>query len=536
MHLDRHTRQTFQMVLVMTLLALAFAIPVSAANHLEQIDIQAVVQDDGSLSVLQTWIGKFSDGTEIYIPLHLPSYAKICDFQVSDESTPFSVLNQWDVNASFAQKAQKCGVLKTEDGYELCFGIGAYGQRRFQVDYTLANVIGSYSDADGTSYLFVNKEMNTTPTNVTLEIRLADGTPITEKNCEVWSFGFEGSLQIQDGVIRAATTTPIQQENHVTIMFSFVKGVIHPKRVESESFESVKQTAGAPHSEKSEKTRSLLPILISALGLVFAILSTRFLLRWKKREALKKIERLAKEHGYVKDLPNDGNRQATYALAQLFQLCSQEDCLKMGLLRLANLGCLDTLVEDRIGFLGKAKGTLCVQMNNPAGKAVNELDQFLYGILERAAGAELVLHEEGLSEVATQYEASVKAYLDRCEEEGRRYLSEKKCMLGYEAKGSLRSLSESGRRELKEILGFRQYLQDFSRVAEQEKASSSWRVYLEYALLFGNADSFLKELKKVYPNQASELEQYHPSVTMAETFAHSFFKDRKTSDSKKGSE
>jgi len=36
--------------------------------------------------------------------------------------------------------------------------------------------------------------MNTTPTDVKVEIRLADGTPITDETAEIWGFGYGGQM------------------------------------------------------------------------------------------------------------------------------------------------------------------------------------------------------------------------------------------------------------------------------------------------------------------------------------------------------
>lgn len=536
MRTDGHTRKILCFFVLAILLSLACTRPASAANCVNDIEMQAVVQDDGSLSVRQTWVGDFSEGTELYIPLHLPSYAKLREFYVADESEPFSVLDKWEVDASLAQKAQKCGAIKTEDGYELCFGIGKYGQRSFRVDYTLENAIGSYTDFDGASYAFVNQEMNTTPTNVMLEIRLANGTPITEDNCKAWGFGYDGSLQIKDGIIRVETTSPIQKENYVTVMLSFSKGLLYPERTESGSFETVKKEALASNAKKSGKKLPFLLILIGVTGLVAAALCIRFLLRWRKQKKIKKVERRSKEHAYRKDLPNEGNRNATYVLGQFFQLCDKEACLKMGLLRLINLGCIVSITEGRSGFLGKGKHSLKLQ--HKAGSAADELDLYLYRILEEAAGAELLLKEEMLPAAAKQCETRLRTYLDMCEKEGRQYLMEKNCVTGFEASGKLKSLRECGRSELKETLGFRQYLQDFSQLAErgEQQEGFSWRDCLGYAILFGNANSLIHQMREVYPHLASELEQYRSSVSMAETFAHVLYGELKNGGQRKTSE
>ena len=515
-----HVRRTIRMVSLCTLLLLALVSPALAANRVEQIDIEAVLQQDGSLTVLQTWEGTFSEGTELYIPLHVPGDERLLDFGVADETGAFETIQQWDVNASLAQKTQKCGVLQTKDGYELCFGIGAYGTRSFSIAYTLGNVISAYSDVDGASFCFVNQDMNTTPTQVTLELRLADGTPITEENCKVWGFGFDGSTQIEDGTIRMSSKEPIQQNNYVTLMLALSKGVVSPERVQEGSFDRVKAQAFPSAGVESDTKAFPWAIVLgsSAVG-VLAILCFIVLRRRKRENVEKPVELLAKEHAYYQDLPNEGERLATYVLGELFQLCEEGDILKMGLLRLLNLGCIETVVEEQTGFLGRAKGKLGIQLRNKPGEGADTWDQELYSILDGLAGPEGMLAEDA-SIASEEYVRKMQAYLEDCEEKGRKYLTEKRCFSGYEVKGNLKYLSEDGKKELKEILGFRQYLQDFSSITEREEAQERalWKDYFGYAILFGVTKPLLQQMKKVHPELESEVESYHSSLSLAETF------------------
>jgi DNA-binding CsgD family transcriptional regulator len=104
-------------------------------------------------------------------------------------------------------------------------------------------VVAGYSDKDGVNFRFVNEQMNTTPSDVTVEIRLADGTPITDEIADIWGFGFEGKVGFADGGLVAYTESPLSAENHVTIMFALNKGILSPSRQEAGSFEEVQEKA-----------------------------------------------------------------------------------------------------------------------------------------------------------------------------------------------------------------------------------------------------------------------------------------------------
>jgi len=78
---------------------------------------------------------------------------------------------------------------------------------------------------------------------VTVQIKLWDGTPITDENAKVWGFGFTGQVDFENGSIIAKTDTSLSQENHVTVLFDLDKGILSPSRQEPGSFEEVREKA-----------------------------------------------------------------------------------------------------------------------------------------------------------------------------------------------------------------------------------------------------------------------------------------------------
>ncbi|MEG1050014.1 MAG: DUF2207 domain-containing protein, partial [Oscillospiraceae bacterium] len=185
------------------------ALPAHAANRVMSIDIDAVVEKDGYMRITQTWQGDFAEGTENYIPMNAPSYLSISELQVADENGKYELMPDWDIHGSFEDKANRCGINYTDNGYEICFGISEYGQNTYTISYLLSSAVSSYNDFDGVNFRFVNDEMNSTPTDVTVSIRLGDGTPITDEIADIWAFGFDGQVEFRDGAILAFTNSPI---------------------------------------------------------------------------------------------------------------------------------------------------------------------------------------------------------------------------------------------------------------------------------------------------------------------------------------
>lgn len=161
-------------------LALLVAPRASAANQVADIRIKAVLQDDGSADITQTWTATTDEGTEFY--LRLPGQRLPVHHGASPSPTErgtYEPLASWDVGADFTQKARKCGVVETGEGVELCWGISEYGTHTYTLRYTLHGLVGAYDDADGFNYRFID-EMGTFPTDVELTLTKADGTPLTD--------------------------------------------------------------------------------------------------------------------------------------------------------------------------------------------------------------------------------------------------------------------------------------------------------------------------------------------------------------------
>jgi len=305
-------------IILCLVLLLVLPIPAWAANQVYTIDIQAVIYKDGSLYITQNWEGSFEEGTEIYIPMRAPDYLTISELKVYDEKGAYETVADWNPDWNFAQKARKCGINYIDSGYEICFGISQCGHNRYAIEYKLDKAVGGYSDRDGVNFRFVNDGMNTTPTDVKVEIRLADGTPITDEIADVWGFGFEGQVEFANGAILAYTEKPLSTENHVTVLLALDKGILSPVRQEAGSFEEVREKAfqGSDYDDigNDDEEVSILAVLIR--------------------------QRFSERFGYFRDLPNEGNLSATYALGKMFAECEEGAILATGMLRLIQIGCL----------------------------------------------------------------------------------------------------------------------------------------------------------------------------------------------------
>jgi uncharacterized membrane protein len=514
-------RKKVHSLILCVVLLFSLSLPAYAANRVDTMDIQAVIYEDGSMYVTQVWEGSFDEGTESYIPMNAPETLTISQLTVSDQNGSYETVTDWNIDWSFEEKAGKCSILTTDSGYEICFGISNYGQNRYAIEYKLDNVVGAYSDRDGVNFRFVNDGMNTTPTDVKVEIRLADGTPITEKSAAVWGFGYGGQVEFSDGAILAYTESPIYPENHVTVLFSLDKGILSPSRQESDSFEEVREKAfeGSDYDSTVEEVSTFEAIVTMLLSIGLPIGLIIWLRRLKKKCAEKKRQQFTERFGYFRDIPNGGNLSATYALGQLFEACEDGAILATGMLRLIQLGCLSPVETQEVGLMGKTKETVSLRLTGSQHDKMNEYDEYLYTALEGAAGSDAILQPKELERFANQNDKLLRAYIEKQDSAGRAYLSQKHCLKRWNTPAKLTDLTPAGEQELGELMGLKRYLMDFSLIAERGvKEMPIWRELLTYAMLFGIADQVAEQMKELYPQISAELTDYSQSMVTAYSY------------------
>ena len=486
-----------------------------AANQVPEMEIDVVLQEDGSAEITQTWTTSTEEGTEFYLGCHDNGYLEITDFSVSDEIEEYAFVENWDIDSSFEEKAYKCGIVETDEGVELCWGISEYGENTYTLQYTLHNLVGSYNDADGFNHRFVD-EMSFFPTDVSLTIRSQDGTPLTDEECDIWAFGYEGQIQFADDEIYAWTESPLEDSQNMTIMVSMEKGILTPVRTMEDSFETVKERAleGSDYedfteAELEEEDTTIGDwvlcgvVMVSMLGVCWGFFELVLGMIKKIGEAGKR--RQLKKVDYFRDIPNNGNLNVTHYLGYKCGHCEEENLLGAYLLQLISKGYLEP--EDEGVDTKQVKLRLVRQ---PAGD--NLYEDVLYTVLEVAAGEDKVLQPKELERYFEQNHKPIVTFMESCEKNAKDTLKAGKCLIDVECTGK-GSLTEKGRKQLNEILGLKRFLLDFSLIAEREvKETIIWQDYMVYAMLMGIADKVAPQIKELYPEVTNQLEQYERRI------------------------
>lgn len=466
-----------------------------------EMEIEVALRTDGSAYITQTWITDTDEGTEFYLACRDNGYLRITDFSVSDENGPYTLVEEWDVDASFEEKARKCGVLETDDGVELCWGISEYGENCYVIEYVLHDLVGGYSDADGFNHRFVD-EMNFFPTDVALTIYNEDGSPLDDSVCDIWAFGYDGQIVFIDGVICGWSDTPLDSGQHMTIMVALEKGVLSPVRTEEDSFEEVKERAFEGSDYEDDSALGVLAFIV--VGVVIVVLAA--IISEKVQKA--KLNKRMRSVDYFRDAPNNGDLNMTHQLGSGCGLCKSDALLGAYLLRLISDGCLEPDVWN-----SDPKSTALHLCHPP--RSGDAYDEVLYTVLEAAAGADGTLQPKELERMCQVNHVPLTSFMDSCIRDGKQALIHGGCLKGATCTGP-KSLTKQGWDQLDEILGLKRYLLEFSLIRERGiHETVIWQDYMVYAMLLGIADKVAPQIKELYPDVLPQVERYESYINYA---------------------
>lgn len=490
------SRVTVALILVIGFLMWNGSLVVSAANRVSKMEIEVVLQSDGSAKITQIWTADTDEGTEFYLVCKDSGIFTITDFSVADEHGAYTFHEKWDVGASFEEKANQCSIVETDEGVELCWGISEYGENCYTLEYVVHDLVGSYTDTDGFCYRFVD-EMSFFPTDVVLTIRNQDGSPLTDDICDIWGFGYNGQIVFEDGVIRAWSEELLESGQHMTIMVSLEKGILSPLRTVDDSFENVKERAFEGSDYGTDVLITVLFLGVIGVFVILAITAAAKLRKTRMNKRMKAVE-------YFRDVPNNGNLNVTYELGKSCGLCKEDALLGAYMLRLISEGCLEPEAENN------ARKVRLRLVHQPYQSDLYE-DVF-YTVLEAAAGEDGVLQPDELERYSDKNAKPLREFMDSCVREAKQTLIHTGCFQGAVCNGT-KDLTKKGRQQLDEILGLKRFLLDFSLIHEREvKETVIWQDYMIYAFLLGIADKVAPQIKELYPEVLPQIQHFERCV------------------------
>ncbi len=501
----------------LSLLFVLFAFPatVYAADTLDDIDITVALQQDGSADiteVVQLEIGPETGYTEYYIALPNLDNEVISNFTVTDENgRVFTDVGNWNSDKSREDKAGKSGLIKTNSGYELCWGFGEYGAHTYTLTYHITNVVKGYDDADMMTQVFVPEGSNN-PQNVHITVEYP-GNELSQQNTGVWVFGFSADYGFKGGKIEVQSDQAMTRSQFAGVMAEFDKGMFSPTDVRDRSAEDVKSQAfeGSDYKAGAEDFFKSVGSIFRGLFnpvVIIVVVSAIMAIFSRKRSSMTGTLSLGgmkpeyKDPPYSRELPFQNSLSSTYArLDSLRQIPNEGAIIGAFLLKWMRAGQVDVLVQT---VKNKEESVIGLRQPDPD---MLPTERALYDMLISAAGADGILQAKEFEKWSKTRFTQVQGWLERYKNQGMQNLRQMGAVQTTEAKSlgifpyQKNEMTPLGEDMTVKMFGFKKYLQDFTIINEREaKEVQLWDEYLVFAQVFGIAEAVAQQFGALYPD------------------------------------
>lgn len=215
----------FFLILLLSITIFSFDKP-TYAETFYKYDIEVKLRNDGTAEFTSYIDLEPTSGTEYYFPVENLGSSEIKNFRVFEMREggyeEYTFVDNWNIKVSREEKANKNGLIKTSNGYELAFGIGDYTRKTFMLKYEVTDFVKKLNDSDMIFWRFVNDKMTAAPQKVRFVIE-KEGEYISNENSKIWAFGSEGKIEFVDGRIDFTSYEPLKSKNYVTVLSEFDK-------------------------------------------------------------------------------------------------------------------------------------------------------------------------------------------------------------------------------------------------------------------------------------------------------------------------
>ena len=507
-----------------------FVIPFnnSFADTFYKNTINVRINKDGSADIESIMDFEPSKGTEYFVPVNNLGKSEIVNFKVSEikngKEVPYESLESWNTKKTREEKAKKSGVVKTDKGYELCFGFGEYQRRTFILRYRVTNFIKLLKDSDMIYWQFVNKGLSAAPGEVKLTITKGEGS-FDNTNSKIWAFGNKGTIEFSDGKIVFNSLTGLTSSNYVTVLVQLNKGDITSGETIDKDFSYYKDLAfkGSDYTKKADK-KSSNKIFYVAGGIIVAIVVLVKIFGKKKSNGYQKGDFKGE---YYRDIPE----KEWWKLSDILEdigFDGQESIIRAYFLKWIQEKILIPVTEEK-GFIFK-KDTLALKIKSGFNNDFEEkVERKLFAMFAGAAGADGILQENEFSDYLedTDNQEEFESIEEDLEELSNEYAS-KNDLFEKSSKGKYsHTYSEKGKEFTAKLVKNYNYLKDFSLLSEREISEIKvWKNLLIYATLYDVADEVEKQLKKLSPeflrNIDMDVESLHTAVIYSNAFSNDF--------------
>lgn len=510
-------------------LSLLFSEPVFAENQLNDMTIEVELQEDGSAVITEHREMNMDDGTELYIVLEALQDSELLDFSVAG----FEEETDWDSDDSMEEKAGKYGVIDTDSGYELVWGIGQYGANTYDVTYSLSNLVRELED--GQALLWNFDTFSDIPAeNLTVEITGPE--PFTEDSTRLWGFGFEGDIQLVNGSVVWQAAEEVDNSKDVTVLLQFPSGMFQTQASVDMTLEEQQEMAmdGSAYNEDTSSDVIAMAIIAGVVVLGAGAGGTAIAYGVKVNKAKKEAgqmrsvaERVKENKGVVLDEVPFADKDFAGIAYLLHQMNKGyfEDYFSVYLLKWTMEERIDiqTRKEDKLFGTGFDTRIEILhyqeereQYSDSFAEMVSQLplhseevyETGLWMMLLDAADETGMVSDERMNRWAKAHAKEVEEYADYLEDYSKDYL-EAHNLIAFEdihvwgSKHEVAKASHAGDELFDRLIQFDHYLEEVELEGFQDTTRRlSIEEYLLWSALYYRSEEITKQFKEMIPDTA----------------------------------
>lgn len=472
------------------------------ANTLNSVKMDIFVDDNGDANVTEVWDYTVNSGTENYHSFKNIGNSSFKNLKVSDETTNYTLLSHWNVDASFNSKAYKCGINKISDGVELCWGISSYGRHTYTINYTITNFVSELSDSQmiywelipsgnskGSVYIKIHSNFN------------------YDFETPVWGYGnYGGTCYVYDGYIEMQSDGKLDSDEYMTILAKFPLGTFNTSNVLNKDFNYYYEMAEDGSTDYSSSS------VLNAISVIFPILFFFFIIVMTVGFANSRVStfdfgktgnKVPKDIPLYRDIPCKGDIFRAYFVADTYKLLKKKtDFLGAIFLKWLKENRI-SIEKQEVGKIFKKEDT-CIILKNDSS-FLNEHEEALYKMIKEASKDEILQEKEfekwcsrNYSKILNWFDKILDSERDLLVSEGIIELQEVPVMKVFKKKKYV--VNDSLMEEAKELAGLKKFLEEFTLIKEREPIEVNlFEDYLIFAQILGIAKKVASQFKKLYP-------------------------------------
>ena len=482
------------------------------ANEISNMNMDIFIDNQGNALVTETWNAYVTSGTEGWHPYYNLGNSVISDVSASMDGKDFETVDDWDVNSSLSEKANKASLYyPSSDEVDVVFGITSYGNHVYTIKYTISNFVSTTSDADIIYWNLFPKDFSANPSNVSIVIRSDFEFSDT---LDVWGYGKYGApCYVYDGRIEMTSDGSLSSSEYLTILVKFDKGTFETSNVLDNDFDYYYDMAQDGSTTYSGTKTSLLSkifvfiraILLPVLG--FAVLVFIIVCANAKNVRYRygtRGNRVRKDVPNFRDIPCNKDIYRAYWVGLQYKIFSKkENIFGSILLKWVKNGNVSIKKVEKKGIFKNKTEVNIIFINTPGN--TNYYESELYNWMYTASKDGILENDEFIKWCEDNYTKIFDWFDSLSTYEERMLINEGKIKEVYEQKNKFLTyhyydVDDSMMDEAEQLMGLKNFLKDFTLINTREPIEVNlWDEYLMYAQIFGIADEVAKQFKKLYP-------------------------------------